>query len=755
MSQYVDIVLPLALPPFTYSVGDVEGLREGDAVAVEMGQNRDNESNNIYTGIVWRVHNERPNAKVVRSVRKRLYPFALLNARQMKLWNWLAEYYICTLGEIMRVALPSMIKPSGTDSESFAEDEYKPQRELYIKLIGTSKEEATLSEILEKMERKSPRQHSALMQIVEHQRGGETPRRYINTDVVTLTALAKKGIIEFESREIYTQGVEHEEFMLPTLTDHQAEALREIRSHRETKRCTVLHGVTGSGKTEIYLYLIAEAIERGGDALFLLPEIALTSQLLERVEAIFGSRVIVYHSKLSPRKRTENYLRLCGSQHGGNVVVGVRSAIFLPLHNLRLIIVDEEHDPSYKQSDPSPRYNARDCAVMMSSLFDTQTILGSATPSLESWTNSQCGKYGLAMLTHRYGESHPPKIILSDTIRAVKRGERKGHFNTTLLDLINQRINNQEQTILFQNRRGFSPYVECKNCGWTARCPHCNVSMTLHKGSRELVCHYCNYRAESPAECPNCGGDAPAPMGFGTEKIEEQIVELVPNARVVRLDRDTATSQRAVEQIVRSFESGESNILVGTQMISKGFDFSKVTLVGVLNADNLLNSPDFRAEERAFQLLSQVAGRAGRRQQQGEVVVQSSQPQHRLLQFVEHDDFEAMARTLLEERELFRYPPYARLISVTMRHANQNTLNIGANALGARLRAIFGARLQGPTPPPVDRVAREWIVGFMLKIEVGASSAKARKFLTEAIAEWRKEASSHRNINLQCNVDPQ
>ncbi|MFI3301698.1 MAG: primosomal protein N' [Rikenellaceae bacterium] len=747
MALYADIILPLAgQPTYTYAIGSVEGIGVGDSVSVEFGFR----GNTHYTGIVWRLHDTKPDAKRIRTINRKLYDFPLLNPKQIELWRWISEYYICTLGEIMRVALPAMIKPQGCDEEAFSKDEYQPHTEAYVSL----KEGVTLDDI----NKRAHLQRAVVERLLsaspeELNQFGELPRRLIDTPFAPINSLLHKGLLTLTKRERWVEISPKASFVLPTLTAHQTQALDTIIESHHTKGCVVLRGITGSGKTEVYIHLIAKCLERGGDALLLLPEIALTAQLIERVERIFGSRVVSYHSKLSDRKRTENYLRL-NSSRGGNVVVGVRSAIFLPLHSLQLIIVDEEHDSSYKQSESSPRYSARDCAVVMSSLVGLKTVLGSATPSLESWTNAQSGKYGLAQITHRYGEAMPPKIIISDTLHAIKRGERRGHFNQILLTKIDERIEHSEQVMLFQNRRGFSPYVECDNCGWTARCPNCNVSLTLHKRSSRLVCHYCDYAISLPSVCPNCKVQTPTPKGFGTEKIEEQIAELVPSSSVVRMDRDTASSPKAFDNIVRSFECGQSNIMVGTQMITKGFDFSKVTLVGVLNADNLFNSPDFRAEERAFQLLLQVAGRSGRRSDTGEVVVQTSQPNHRILKFIAEDDYEGMAATLLLERRMFFYPPYSRLTAITLRHRDPNKLNIAANALGESLRSIFGRRLQGPTPPPVDRVREEWIVGFVLKIESGASSMRARELLRQAIGEWSAR-EGHKSIIVDINVDPQ
>ena len=432
----------------------------------------------------------------------------------------------------------------------------------------------------------------------------------------------------------------------------------------------------------------------------------------------------------------------------------MRSSIFLQLKHLQLIIVDEEHDASYKQADPAPRYNARDCAVVMARLWGGRTLLGSATPSLETWLNAEGGKYGRAVLAERYGDARPPEILVSDTIRAAKRGERHAHFNKLLLDKMEETLGRGEQVMLFQNRRGFSPYVECSQCGWTARCPHCNVTLTYHKGGARLVCHYCGYTAPVPAKCPSCEVTEVLPRGFGTEKVEEEIARLFPEARVARLDRDSVTSERAFNAIISDFEARKTDILVGTQMITKGFDFGGVSLVGILNADNLLNNPDFRAAERAFQLMLQVAGRAGRRSDGGEVVIQTSEPGHPVIRQVVAGDFAGMARMQLSERKAFFYPPYARLTSLTLRHRDVALLRRGVTELAARLRVRFGRRVLGPMTPPVDRIRGEYLAGLLLKIESGASSAKARALLAAELKAFA-ENPEFKTITFICNVDPQ
>lgn len=751
MPLYADIVLPLAQPAYTFAVPEGMHVAEGTAVAVQFGPRK------FYTGVVWRVHDRRPPFRTIKSIQRVLYDAPLLSAQQKALWEWIAAYYMCSAGEVMRVALPSLMKPSGDTEEEFAEDEFRPRTECYVALARELHDEGRLHEVFEKLGRRAPKQYEALLEIASagdetRISTGEVARRLLRADYAVLHALERKGHIVCTERE---RTVERggSAFRLPELTAPQREALGSLREQFAEKPAALLHGVTGSGKTEIYIHLIAETLARGGDVLLLVPEIALTAQLIGRMERIFGSRVTPYHSKLTNRRRTETYLRLNCSQ-GGEFVVGVRSSIFLPLKHLQLIIVDEEHDASYKQADPAPRYNARDCAVVMARLWGGRTLLGSATPSLETWLNAEGGKYGRAVLAERYGDARPPEIFVSDTIRAAKRGERHAHFNKLLLDKMEETLGRGEQVMLFQNRRGFSPYVECSQCGWTARCPHCNVTLTYHKGGARLVCHYCGYTAPVPAKCPSCEVTEVLPRGFGTEKVEEEIARLFPEARVARLDRDSVTSERAFNAIISDFEARKTDILVGTQMITKGFDFGGVSLVGILNADNLLNNPDFRAAERAFQLMLQVAGRAGRRSDGGEVVIQTSEPGHPVIRQVVAGDFAGMARMQLSEREAFFYPPYARLTSLTLRYRDVALLRRGVTELAARLRVRFGRRVLGPMTPPVDRIRGEYLAGLLLKIESGASSAKARALLAAELKAFA-ENPEFKTITVICNVDPQ
>ena len=750
---FADIVLPLAQPAYCFSVPEGMELQAGDAVSVQFGHR------NIYTGIVWRLHNERPDVKRIKSVGRKLYDRPLLDDKQRQLWEWMADYYMCSIGEVMRMALPSMIKPQGRDDEEFSADEFRPRTEAYISLGDEWQDTERLEAECERISRRAPRRSQILRFLkdfpaTKRNTLGEIPRRLVECDATMLAALRKAGYIAINERVREVERNENVSFSLPTLTPQQQAVVDEIHSSQAKGKAThLLHGITGSGKTEIYMTLIGEVLARGGDVLLLVPEIALTSQLIQRMESIFGSRITAYHSKLTMLRRTESYMRLLRSQ-GGELIIGARSAIFLPIHHLQLVIVDEEHDQSYKQSDTAPRYNGRDMAILLASLYGGNTLLGSATPSLESYANAQAGKYGYSLLAERYGESQPPRVILSDTMRAVKRGERKGHFNHILLRHIEEALSRGEQVMLFQNRRGFTPYIMCSSCGWSLRCPSCNVTLTQHRTSKRMECHYCGYTAPVPQHCPQCETADLKPMGFGTEKVEEAIAEIFPTARVARLDRDTSTSESAYSRIIRDFENGQTDILVGTQMITKGFDFGRVSVVGILNADNLLFSPDFRASERAFQLLMQVAGRAGRREREGVVIIQTSEPENRVLKQVVQGDYEAMARCELQERHAFGYPPYSRLIRLTLRHENVQLLRGAATELVAKLRKSFGSRIFGPVAPTIDRIRGLHILQIMIKIESGRSMARARQFLLTDInsIESQKE---YKTVNIAIDVDAQ
>lgn len=733
MGRYADIVLPLFSPLYTFAVADDAQIAEGDAVAVQLGRST------LYTGIVWRLHDTRPDVGTVKSVGHKLYDTPLLTPVQMRFWEWIADYYMCTLGEVMRFALPSMTKPKGSDAESFVRDEYRPRMTAVVVVARALSDDDSAT-----LRRRAPRQAELLEALAA---AGELPRSACNA--AALSALLKKGLAQLCMRESAERDAEEETIALPPLTEAQLRAVNDIRAAWKECPTVLLHGASGSGKTEIYMHMARTMLEQG-DVLMLVPEIALTTQLTARIERLFGARAVTYHSKLSDRRRTETYLSLRGERRG-RFIIGTRSALFLPLHNLRMIIVDEEHDGSYKQTEPAPRYHARDAALMLARNCGAVTLLGSATPSLESYVRSCSGKYRRVTLSERYGDALPPHVIISDTLRAVKRGERRSHFNKELIDAIAARLARGEQVLLLQNRRGFSPYAVCGECGHILCCGRCNVPLTLHGGGRRAVCRYCGRDISTPAVCPACGNGPLMPQGFGTEKVEQEIGALFPSARVLRLDSDAAPSDSAFRRIVNSFARGEADILVGTQIITKGLDFDRVTLTAILNADNLLAAPDFRAGERAFQTIVQFAGRGGRRDVQGEVIVQTSEPQHPVLLQAARGDYEAMAESQLAERREFAYPPYAHVVSLSLRHADAQLLLRAATHFCELLRQRFPNRVFASFAV-ADRGARGHATEVLLKIESGASMTRARMLLREAMQSL-SQLREYKNVTLICNVD--
>jgi len=707
---------------------------------------------------VWRVHDRRPDFKTVKPIQRILYDAPLLSAQQMALWEWIASYYMCSLGEVMRVALPALMKPSGDTEEEFSEEEFRLRTECYVSLAPELHDEGRFNEICEKIERRAPKQYEALLELASagdetRISTGEIARRLLRADYAVLHALERKKYIVCTERE---RTVERggSAFRLPELTPQQLTALDALREQFAAGKTTaLLQGITGSGKTEIYIRLMAEALAAGHNVLYMLPEIALTAQLIRRMESYFGKAVTVYHSRLSDNRRAAVYHELLRCD-GGRIVIGVRSSVLLPLRNLSLVIVDEEHDTSFKQTDSAPRYHGRDTAVVLASVCGAKVLLGSATPCAESFHNAVTGKYGHVVLSERYGGVTLPQVIVSDTLRAAKRGEKYSHFNKILLDQIDRTLQRGRQAMLFQNRRGFSPYVECGHCGWTGVCPDCNVSLTYHKNDGTLRCHYCGYHMPIPKTCPSCGTGELLPQGFGTEKIEEELAAIFPQAAIERLDADTARSSRNYRRIIASFEQRKTDILVGTQIITKGFDFGGVALVGILNADNMLNYPDFRAGERAFQMMMQVGGRAGRREEQGTVVIQTAQPEHPVVRQARDSDYDAMIRSQLAERRAFFYPPFCRLIAVLLRHRDHALLWKAAAAFGTEARTRFGRRLLGPEPPAVDRIRGQFRLQFLLKIEKQLPVAAVKKELS-GLFDRLHAVPEFRPVDIVVDVDPQ
>ncbi len=751
---YADIVVPLAVDTLTFSVGgELAGrVAPGCRVLVQLGKRK------YYAGVVWRLHDRRPDYKTIKNIEGVIDSSPVVSPEQMKLWEWVASYYMSPLGMVMRAALPSMLKGAGGSGEQVLKSDYKPKKSLCYFLHPSVGSEEALTDIFEGMKRAKARR-AALAEYIEQaspidfSSPAGVPREKFSAGAAILRGLVEIEVLRAEEvvrSYVPTEEEYAPEAEMPCLTPAQGEALQGIDDSFKDKEVTLLHGVTGSGKTEIYITLIDRMLREGHSSLYMLPEIALTTQLVERLRAYFGERLVVYHSRLSDARRAEIYRRLLDG--GPCLVLGVRSSVFLPVKDLGLVIVDEEHETSFKQSDGAPRYHGRDCAMILARIHRAKTLLGSATPSMESYANALGGKYGMVALGERYGGVMMPQVVVSDNIRASKRGERRHHINKLLFDSISEALERGRQVILFQNRRGFAPYVECGDCGWNPGCPNCNVTLTLHKSDNTLRCHYCGHRQEAVSVCPECGSGEVKPMGFGTEKIEEELSSLFPDASVARLDADSTRNAGAYRKIVGSFERGDTDILVGTQMLAKGFDFGRVALVGVLNADNMLNHPDFRAGERAFQLITQVAGRAGRREEQGLVVVQTSQADHPVIGRIVEGDYCSFAAETLSERSSFMYPPYCRLMGVELRHRDRELLWRASSHFESLARPVFGRRLLGPQPPPVDKVRGEHIVSFMLKIERDRSVVKAKELLRGI--EAKMGGGEFSAVSLFVDVDP-
>ena len=645
--------------------------------------------------------------------------------------------------------------------EEELKDEWKPRMLTYVRLTGVSQSEEALHAWFDKLEKKAPKQLHLLMRYVEVSRCmSEDPVEVERNKLLhvsgstpaALKQLVEKGLFETYEREAGLPSLTAVDKPGPTLSQAQANALDEVRAAFTAKDVVLLRGVTSSGKTELYVTLIDEVIRRGEQVLYLLPEIALTTQIIERLRARFGEHIAVFHSRMSQHERTGLWMRMAKRSDAPSIIVGARSALFLPYHDLKLVVVDEEHDPSYKQHDPAPRYDARDMAIVLASLHGAKTLLGSATPSMESQHNAHHGKYGSAQLLSRYGDVEMPAIQRVDLRDAQKRKTMRGHFSTTLIDTVQQALAKREQAIIFQNRRGYVPVWQCEACGWIPECDHCDVSLTYHKRDHRLRCHYCSRHYPPPERCGSCGGARLRMLGFGTEKIEEELKELFPDARVARMDQDTTRGKNALDRIITGFAQGAIDILVGTQMVTKGLDFEHVSVVGILNADNLMRFPDFRAHERAFQLMAQVAGRSGRRKKAGTVIIQAFEVQHPVLDLVVHHDVEGMYARELEHRRTHGYPPFTRLVRLTLKHRNEERVASAAFALTHALSERLGDRVLGPEIPSVAWVNDKHIRNLMVKLRRSAHHEE-KQFVRDTIDRVLADPA-HRAVQLITDVDP-
>lgn len=732
----------------------VAQVRMGVRVLVPLGRSK------TYTAMAVRLHSEKPEFET-RPIIQVIDAEPVLIEQQLRLWQWISTYYMSPIGDVFKAALPAGLK---------AEENYRPKTVRCVTLPANLRSEQSLHMALTILKR-ALKQHQTFSTYLElshwNEIDGETPPAHIaeiacdelqnaaNASDAVLRQLIQRNFLELYHREVgrlNTSGEYHPERIQP-LSPAQKAAEDSIQEQFNEKNVVLLHGVTSSGKTEIYIHLIKKAIDEGKQVLYLLPEIALTVQMTRRLHNVFGSRLGIYHSKYSDAERVEIWKKQLSSEPY-DVILGARSAVFLPFTRLGFVIVDEEHETSFKQQDPAPRYHARSTAIMLARMYEgAKVLLGTATPSMESYHNACTGKYGYVQLTTRYKDVAMPEIRVVDTKDLYHRKMMRGAFSPDLLEAMRTALRNKKQVLLFQNRRGFAPMVECKVCGWVPKCKNCDVSLTYHRSMNLLTCHYCGYTYPVPKQCPNCESTELLGRGYGTEKIEDRVRELFPEARIARMDLDTTRSAGAYGRIIDDFSCGRTDILIGTQMITKGLDFSGVTVVGILNADTMLNYPDFRAYEQAFQMLSQVSGRAGRRDERGLVILQTKSADLPVIQQVVAGDFHTFARDLLEERSMFRYPPFYHLVYVYLRHRNEQLVDSAAIEMASRLRQAFADRVLGPDKPAVARVKTESILKIVIKLEQGINLSLARQCMAEARTQLLQD-KRYAAMTVFFDVDP-
>nr|WP_321243316.1 primosomal protein N' [uncultured Psychroserpens sp.] len=815
MNYFINVILPIPLEKsFTYAITKAEAgfLQPGIRVSVPFGKSK------IYTALVIEIHTNAPQVYEAKDIHQILDETPIVTRQQLQHWNWMSKYYMCTLGDVMRAALPGpFILESETvvsknesvviNDEDLKDDEfiiyealhhqsslkiqdmmsildkknvlpvikrlleknaisveeeiyekYKPKLVRYVKIAPKFSSENGLKNLMEELSR-APKQRNVIMTLFSVSAQTKKPVKVsdLSQESEASTSIIKtlidKGVLEeyhIQMDRVQYDGEDNED--LKRLNKHQEKALGEIYNTFENQNITLLHGVTSSGKTEIYVKLIEEQLKAKKQVLYLLPEIALTTQLVERLQNYFGEQVAVFHSKYSAHERVEVWNNVLNNLPKAQVVLGARSSVLLPFKNLGLIIVDEEHESSYKQFDPAPRYHARDTAIVLASIFKSKTLLGSATPSLESYYNAQQGKYGLVELNHRYNNVLMPDIELVDIKDKQKRKRMQGHFSDRLIEEIKETLEQGFQIILFQNRRGFSPIIECNSCGHAPQCPNCDVSLTFHQYRNQLRCHYCGYNSVMPKTCDACGGVELDSKGFGTEQVEQEAKLLFPDHKVGRMDLDTTRGKYGYEKIITALEQGEIDILVGTQMLTKGLDFRNVKLVGIMNADNMLNFPDFRAHERSYQLMAQVSGRAGRTKERGKVLIQTYNPYHKILQQVSTNSYFEMFEEQLGERHAFKYPPVFRMIKITLKHKDYQKVDVGADWYARSLRTVFGKHVLGPEFPPVARIRNQYLKHILVKIPQKQSLGKTKEAILKINASFLS-VKDFRPIRVILNVD--
>ena len=815
MGHFIDVILPIPIEKlFTYSVSKTEAefLKSGMRVAVPFGKSK------IYTAIVHDIHNNAPQTYEAKEIHQILDEVPVVTQQQLKLWEWIASYYLCTLGDVMRAALPGAFilesekqvklnSRAAVNENTLKDDEflvyealqhqsslsiheiasiierknalpvikrlldkqliilqeelyekYIPKMVRYVKLHPQYVSESALQELVNGMNR-APKQQQVLLTLFSLAAQTKNPIKVkqliekSKTSSAIIKALIDKEILqEYHLQQDRVAYKESTVAKATQLNKVQEEALETVKNAFQEHKVALLHGITSSGKTEVYVKLIRQALKEEKQVLYLLPEIALTTQLVTRLQHYFGEQVAIYHSKYSVHERVEVWYNMLNETKKARIVLGARSSIFLPFANLGLVIVDEEHEQSYKQFDPAPRYHARDTAIVLAQYFKANVLLGSATPSIESYFNAQNGKYKLAEIHKRYNNVLLPEIELVDIKTKHKKKQMKGHFSDTLITEMTEALNNGFQIILFQNRRGFSPIIECVTCGHSPQCPNCDVSLTFHQYKNELRCHYCGYHIAMQQQCMACGSHELDSKGFGTEQVEEEVKKLLPDAKVARMDLDTTRGKYAYEKLITAFEQEEIDILIGTQMLSKGLDFRNVKLVGVMNADTMLNFPDFRAHERSFQLIQQVAGRAGRTDVRGKVLVQTYNPYHTILQQVSVNDYQGMYKEQLNERYQYKYPPIFKLIKITLKHKDFNKVNTASSWLAQSLRQLFGEYILGPEFPPISRIRNRYHKNILVKIPQKQSLSKTKEAIVKVNNSF-KSIKEFNSVRVILNVD--
>ena len=815
MSYFIDVIIPIPISNlFTYSITEAEAtfLTPGVRVSVPFGKSK------IYTGIVYKIHEQTPLVYEAKPIEQILDESPIVTSRQMRLWHWIADYYMCTVGEVMRASLPNafilesetvILKSQDVEiSDADLEDDefmlwealhhqsslkiqdvmgildkknvlpvikrllekqaisvqeevfekYTPKLVRYVKLGDEYTSEIGLHGLLEELSR-ARKQRDVVMTLFSLSAKTKKPIK-----VSTLTeesgassaivkALIDKGVLTeyyFQADRIQFEGEVSSETKL--LSEDQDRAYQEIKKTFEEKDIVLLHGVTSSGKTEIYVKLIQEVLDLGKQVLYLLPEIALTTQLVNRLQTYFGEKVAVFHSKYSSNERVEVWNQILENSPKAQIVLGARSAVLLPFKNLGLVIVDEEHEQSFKQFDPAPRYHGRDTAVILAHMFQAKTLLGSATPSLETFYNAKQGKYGLVSLFTRFNDVLMPDIELVDIKEKHRKKRMTGHFSDRLIEEMRETLAEGYQIILFQNRRGYSPIIECQTCGHSPQCPNCDVSLTYHQYRDQLRCHYCGYHSVMVKTCEACGSVELDTKGFGTQQVEQEANLLFPDAKIARMDLDTTKGKYGYEKIINAFEQQEIDILVGTQMLTKGLDFRNIKLVGIMNADNMLNFPDFRAHERSFQLMVQVSGRAGRTKERGKVLIQTYNPYHTILQQVSTNSYLEMFKEQMDERHNYKYPPIYRLIKISIKHKDYNKVNLGADWYAKSLRLVFKSGVLGPEYPPVARIRNQYIKHILVKIPPKQSLSKTKEAIIK-INNSFLSVKDFRSVRVILNVD--